>query len=57
MNSGAKDENDYKGQGVKNPDHEAENPGGQPSEAVKGSAPPHPVDPEGQQGTTTPNRH
>lgn len=42
---------------IKNPQHEAENPGGQPTEAVKGSAPPPLRDPEGRQGTTMPGGH
>ena len=42
------------GESVKNPEQEAEKPGGTPTETVKGSAPPHPQDPEGQQGTTMP---
>jgi len=39
---------------VKNPEQEAEKPGGTPTDTVKGSASPHPQDPEGQQGSTMP---
>jgi hypothetical protein len=41
---------------VKNPEREAENPGGRPTDTVKGSAPPHPAEPEGQQGSTMPEK-
>jgi hypothetical protein len=41
---------------VKNPGREAENPGGTPTDTVRGSAPAHPHEPEGQQGTTMPDR-
>ena len=42
------------GSSIKNPEEEAEKPGGTPTDRVKGSAPPHPQDPQGQQGTTMP---
>ena len=42
------------GKSTKNPEQEAEKPGGTPTEAVKGSAPPQPGDPQGQQGKTMP---
>jgi hypothetical protein len=42
------------GESVKNPEQEAEKPGGTPTDTVKGSAPAHPQDPAGQQGTTMP---
>jgi len=42
---------------AKNPDHEARKPGGTPTGTVKGSAPPHPGEPQGQQGTTMPKGH
>jgi len=42
---------------AKNPDHEAENPGGRSTDTVKGSASEHPAEPEGQQGTTIPKGH
>jgi hypothetical protein len=38
--------------GIKNPENEAKNPGGTPTELVRGSAPPRPHDLEGQQGAT-----
>jgi hypothetical protein len=43
--------------GAKNPEREAENPGGTPTETVKASAPARPREPEGQQGTTMPKDH
>lgn len=45
------------GKSVKNPQREAENPGGQPTDTVKGSASSQPREPEGQQGTTMPKGH
>jgi hypothetical protein len=41
---------------AKNPEGEAENPGGRPTDTVKGSAPPHPAEPQGQQGSTMPDK-
>ena len=41
----------------KNPEQEAENPGGRPTPAVKGSASTHSREPQGQQGSTTPKGH
>jgi hypothetical protein len=38
---------------AKNPEQEAGNPGGRPTDAVKGSASPHSAGPQGQQGSTT----
>jgi hypothetical protein len=35
---------------IKNPEQEAENPGGKPTKTVQGSAQPKPSEPEGQQG-------
>lgn len=43
------------GGSAKNPEQEAEHPGGQPSRTVKGSAQPSHTDPEGQQGSTRPS--
>jgi hypothetical protein len=37
---------------VKNPEHEAEHPGGRPIATIAGSANPHAREPEGQQGST-----
>jgi len=42
---------------VKNPGNEAGKPGGVPTEAVKGSSPGHPRQPEGQQGSTSQKDH
>jgi hypothetical protein len=42
---------------VKNPSNEDQKPGGAPTEAVKGSSPGHPHDPEGQQGSTNQKDH
>jgi hypothetical protein len=42
---------------VKNPEHEAHQPGGTPTPTVKGSSSSHPRDPEGQQGSTDRKDH
>ncbi|HEY8255549.1 MAG TPA: hypothetical protein VIG39_12960 [Rhizomicrobium sp.] len=42
---------------VKNPENEAQNPGGVPTEAIKGSSPGQSHDPEGQQGSTDRGDH
>jgi hypothetical protein len=46
-----------KGTSVKNPEHEAQQPGGTPTRTVKGSSSGHPQDPEGQQGSTSRKDH
>jgi hypothetical protein len=38
---------------AKNPEQEAKNPGGRPSDSVKSSASPHSAEPQGQQGSST----
>jgi len=43
------------GGSVKNPEQEAEHPGGRPSKAVKGSGQSSHADPEGQQGSSRPS--
>jgi hypothetical protein len=48
----ARQDSDPTKKSAKNPEQEAENPGGRPSPAVKGSHEPSPSDPEGQQGST-----
>jgi hypothetical protein len=42
---------------IKNPQNEAQKPGGIPTETVKGSSPGQPHDPEGQQGSTNRKNH
>ncbi|HZQ39600.1 MAG TPA: hypothetical protein VFA87_02365 [Rhizomicrobium sp.] len=42
---------------VKNPENEANRPGGVPTQTVEGSSSGHPDDPEGQQGSTSRKDH
>jgi hypothetical protein len=45
------------GASVKNPENQAQKPGGTPTPAVKGSATDRPHEPEGQQGSTNRKDH
>jgi hypothetical protein len=46
-----------KNSSVKNPEHEAQQPGGTPTRAVAGSSSGHPRQPAGQQGSTRQKDH